>query len=906
MTAPYRTPRRPARRLASLRHRLATLFGRSRREADLDEELRFHLEAQIEENLARGMDPQAARAAALRTFGGVDQVKEACRDERGLPWLETSVRDVRWSLRSLRKSSAFTATAVIVLALGIGATTAVFSVVHGVLLEPLPFPEPDRLLALWEANPERGWDRANASPANLLDWRERSETLADVTGHGWEGGWTLAGVDGAGGRLDRVEGVEVMANFFSVLGAEPPLGPGFPEDAHWLTGERTVVLSHALWRNRFGGDPAIVGRRVTLNAVPHTVVGIAAEGFAYPLADLDVWVPFDWQPGFLEAPWFRFAHFVRPIARLAPGATPEEAGAELAAIAAQLEQQHPETNRGYQAGVTPLRDWLVGDVRQPLLILFVAVVLVLFGACANTANLLLARAGARSREMAMRSALGASRTRLVRQLLSESLTLAFLGGAAGLLLALAGTRILARLASDALPLAAQIGVDGPVLAAALAVTLGTGLLFGILPALRLSRRPSAEALKEGSDRAAGGVGRSRALGLLVVAEVAVAVVLVVGAGLALRSFAGLVGVEPGFEAEDRTAATYFLAPARHPESERVVALSRRLLERVRGLPGVESAALASSLPLGGVEWSSDFTVEGRPDEPGIDFARRIVSPGYFRTMGVPLLAGRSFGPGDDERGSPVVVVNETLARLHFGAENPVGRRLAFGREPADESVWREVVGVVGDEKIEGLAAPGRMEVFVPLGQELLEYPRLPQRQYRLVAHAPGYDPETLAAELRAVALELDPELLLFSMETLESVVAGAAARERLLMLLLGLFAALALVLAAVGLYGLMAYAVAGRRREIGIRLALGASGPGVVAAILARGMGLFASGLALGLAAALLLGRSMEAVLFGVRPGDPATLAAGTGILALAAFAAAYLPARRAARIDPMETLRVE
>jgi len=485
--------------------------------------------------------------------------------------------------------------------------------------------------------------------------------------------------------------------------------------------------------------------------------------------------------------------------------------------------------------------------------------------------------------------------------------LAAAGGVAGAGLAVAATRLLVRHATSVLPRAGEIGVDGAALAFAAGLTLATGLLFGTAPALRLARAPSVEALKGGAARTAGGRGQARSRATLVLAEVAVAVVLVAGAGLTLRSFAALVRVDPGFDPEGLVTAAFDLPTATYPEDERAVAFGRRVLERVRALPGVEATALASSLPLEGAVWTADFIVEGRPPgEHGVDFQRRIVSPEYFRAMRVPLLRGRGFAPSDDERGRPVVVINETVARLHFPGQNPVGQRIAFERERSDRSAWREVVGVVGDEKIEGLAAPGRMEIFVPHGQELYGDPGLAWRNPKLVVRAASGEPASLVPAVREVLRELDPDLPLYDVRTLAERVADGAGRERLLVLLLGLFAAVAVVLATVGLYGLVAYAVAQRRREIGIRLALGATGREVVGGIVARGMALVAGGLVLGLAAALALARTLESLLFQVRPTDPPTLAATAVLLAAAALAATWLPARRATAIDPLETLRVE
>lgn len=895
-------------RLRSVWHRLLTLVGRPRLERDLDDEVRFHLEMEIEQNRARGMSRREARSAALRSFGGVDQVKEACRDERGVPWLETTVQDARWAVRSLRKTPAFTLTAIVVLALGVGGTTALFSVVHGVLLEPLPLPEPDRLVALWESNEERGWDRANAAPANLLDWRERTESFTGITAHSWTQGWALSGVSAG---PERIRGVQVLGNFFEVFGVAPRIGPGLDPEAHWATGEKVVVLSHGLWQRRFGGDREIVGRRIELDGVPRTVAGVAPPGFTYPEEDLDAWIPFDWQPGFRSAVWFRRAHMLRPVGRLAPGVGVDRAREELAAVADRLAEEYPETNRNFGAGLTPLREWTTGDAGRPLWILLAATGLVLLVACADVANLLLARTTARGRELALRSALGAPRTRIVRQLVTESLTLAAFGGLAGIALAYWGTRVLGVLAREALPRLDAVSVDGPVLAFAVAVTAAAGLLFGVGPALRMARAPAARALqggaRGGSSRGGGKLGLPSSRRLLVLSEVALAVILVVGAGLLLRSFRQVMETDPGFRSAGRAAMSFDLPEARYPESERVLALQRELLERLEARAGVESAALASSLPLEGAQWTADFTVDDwPPDRYGIDFARRIVSPGYFQTMGVPVLLGRGFRPGDDESSRPVVVVNETLARQHFGDQSPVGRRIAFTRDPADASVWREVVGVVGDEAIESLTAGGRPEIFVPLGQELLGEPGLPHRHPDLVVHTAGADPATAVPVVRGTLHALDPALPLYDVRTLEQMVARDASRQRLLTTLLGLFALVALALATVGIYGLMSYSVLQQRREIGVRLALGARPGRVVGRIVGRGMALFGAGLALGLAGALVLARVLESLLFRVEPTDPTTLALAAALLTATALAATLLPARTAARIDPMETLRTD
>lgn len=881
-------------------HRLRTLFRRHRLESDLAAELAHHVELEAERLEAQGVPWGEARRRALLAFGGVEQIKEACRDERGARWLETLARDLRWSLRWLRRSPAFTLTTLAVLGLGLGAATAVFSLVHGILVEPLPFTEPDRLVALWESSEERGWDRNSASGANLLDWRDRAASFSGITAHGWVDGWALGG----DGDPERVEGVQVLGDFFAVLGVRPVAGSFFPPEAHWQgEGEPTVVIAHELWRRRFAGDPGAIGRRIELDGVPRTVVGVAPPGFSYPVDGLDVWMPFQWDRASAGETWFRRAHFLKPVARLAPGIGASEAAAELSAIAASLRLEHPDVNHDYDAGLTPLHEWAVGEVRRPLLVLLAAVVLLLVVTGANVANLLLARSSTRGRELAVRNALGASRRRLVAQLACESGLLALGGGALGLALGAGLTAGLASGAEGILPRADRVAVDLPVVLAALAATVATAVPFALLPALRLSRHHPAETLASSGRWATAGAGLSRSRALLVAAEVALAVVLVCGAALTVRSFTALLRVDPGFTVAGLAAASFDLPPAQVGDAPRVRAFERELLARVRALSGVEAAALASSLPLRGSHWTADFSIRGRR-EPGIDFHRRIVSPGYVETMGARVLSGRSFTAADDERGRPVVVVNQLLARQHFGDRDPVGSFVTFGREPHAGSLWREIVGVVANEKVEGLAAPDRTEILVPLGQELLDDPENPVRSLTLVVRGAGGEAAALLPEIRQVVRRLDSRIPLYDATTLEELMARATARERLLMLVLALFAALALALAVVGLYGLVAYAVAQRRREIGLRLALGAGQADVVRAALLRGLAPVAAGLLAGLVLTLGLTGFLDALLFGIRPNDPATLAAAVAVLAAAGLGASLLPARRAARVDPMETLR--
>ena len=888
--------------LRSAWHRLRTLGAGARRASEDEEELQFHLAMAAQQNVDRGMAPAAARAAARRDFGALDVAREGSAEQRGLPWLETTLRDLRFAMRSLRHAPAFAITAIAVIALGVSGVCAIVPLVDAVLLEPLPYPDSERLVALWESAPERGWGQSNSSPANLLDWRDRVRSLAGVAGHGFPGGWALGG----GGRAERVSGVQVTGGFFGVLGVPPALGRDFREEEFWRGETRVAVISDGLWRRRFGGDPRVIGRRIQLDGEPHTIVGVTAPGVSYPQPGLDVWVPFSFSRDSMEQEWFRRAHFVRGFGRLAPGVSIERAREELSAVAAHLAREYPATNQAYGGGMTPLREWIVGDVRPQLLVLLAAVGLLLLVACANVASLLFARAGLRAREMALRSALGASRRRLFRQLLTEMLLLAGLGGAIGALLGFGGARLLVRLAGGTLPRAAEVGVDGSVLMAALLLVVATALLFGVGPGVRAAAAPPAGVLRGEGRTATSDRSLLRSRGLLMLAEVAMAMVLLAGAGLALRSFAGLVRIDPGFRPEGVLVASYDLPPAGYEEPAQVHGLHQRVLERVRALPGVTAAELASSLPLEGKHWTSDFSVEERPEEWEVEFARRIVTPGYFGAMGVRALAGPGFPPTVDPEGELVVVVNEAMARRITRAqpEGAVGKRVRIDHDGA--ATWRRVVGVVADEKIETLATPASAEMFVPLGQE----PRgevsngWSQRGVRLLVRLASGEPRDLLPAVSGALAGLDPDVPLYDVRTLEEMLAESTARERLLMVLLGLFAALALLLATVGVYGLLAFAMAQRRREIGIRLALGAGAGDVVRALVARAAVLCAAGLLLGLLVATLAGRLMEGVLYGVRPADPPTLAAAAAALAVAAALAAWLPSWRATRVNPLETLR--
>lgn len=860
------------------------------------------------------LGPSPSRLALLRlylaaTWDLLRQFPWLRRDARGVRPLEDLVRDVRFAFRSFGRSPAFTVTAVLVLGLGIGASTAIFSAVRAVILQPLPFSDPGSLYMLWESNPEKGWEQETAAPPNYLDWKERVSSFADVEAYRSPSQVTLSGRE----RPVVLDGTDVTGGFFSMLGVRPMLGRDFTEaetwaGATWRAGEVPLLLSATTWRTVFGGDEAAVGTSLLYgNGVPARIVGVMPEGFAFPTDDVDLWAPFGWAEENRDAAWFRRAHSIRPIARLAQGATPERAAAELRAVAAQLEREHPEVNRFMGAGMTPLQDFLVGDTRTPLLVLLGAVALMLLIACANVGNLMLIRASARRRDLAVRSALGAGRGRLVRQMLTEGLTLAALGGLVGIAFGIAGTRLLERLQPEGLLRVTSFPVSAGVIAFAIAATTGAAGLFVVFPVLIARRAGPGDALREAGR--SGPVGRSagRAVGGLVIVEVALAVLLVLGAGLLVRSIIGLRQVDPGFDSEGVLSMTLSLPGARYPRPEPVVAFYDELLARVRALPGVESAAASSTLPLRERGFTSDFFIAGRaPDEYGSEVVRRSMTPGYLETMGVPLMAGRAFTDADvfterwdARRDARIALINEALARQYFPGEDPVGQRITPDRVPDSTSVWRTIVGVVGNERQSQIAMPAQIELIEPFGQTT-------EREMHLYVRVAGGEPTGLVPAVRSILQEIDPELPIYGVVAMDDVVADSMARDRFLMLLLLAFASVALVLALVGVYGVTTQTARQRLPELGLRMALGARGADLVRLTLGRSVVLVAIGLGAGVAAALVATRFMAGMLYEVAPNDPGTFIAVPLLLAAAALGASWLPARRAVRVDPARTLQAE
>jgi predicted permease len=811
------------------------------------------------------------------------------------PSLETLWQDVRFGARMLRKNPSFTVVAVLTLALGIGANTALFSVVHAVLLEPLPFPRPAELVMVWERVhlPNYQDERDTPAPGNFADWKSRNTVFSDM-GAIRERSWSLTG----GGEPIRIEGEAVSAGFFEALQVRPLLGRVFTAEEDRPGGPAVAIISHSLWSQRFSSDPRIVGATIHLNDEPCTVVGIMPPGFHFPDPDDMLWIPMAMTPAQLSN---HGSHYLRTIARLRPGVSQVQAQGQMDTIAQQLTAQHPDSNTGVGVNVVPLREQLVGDVRPALLVLLGAVALVLLVVCANVASLLLARAAARQREMAIRVALGAGRARLVRQLLTESLLLALLGCALGLLLARWGIRALEAISPPDLPRVGSFGLNVPVLLFSLAVSALAGLVFGLAPALTALRGDMRAPLAEGS-RGTAGRSHARLRGALVVAELALGVVVLTGAGLLLRSFMFLQNIPLGFDSSRVLSFRVILPGSRYAKLDQSTAFYQRLLEKLQELPGVRSAAGISFLPLTFSGRIAAISIEGRASVssgqlPFADF--RMVTPGYFRAMGIPLAEGNDFSWGDSPH-VPAVVISETLAHKFWPAENPIGKRLKLG-ESESQNPWLTVVGVVGNVHQQNRTSEPRPAIYLSAAQDVNVGDTV--RDWVLRA---GGDPLALAAAVREAVWSIDAALPVSRVQTMDRVLSATLAPQQFNLLLLGLFAALALILSSVGLYGVTAYFVGQRTREIGLRMALGASPGAILGLFLRQGGRLVAVGVAIGLAAALVLSRAMSGLLFGVRPTDPIALSGAAAVLALVALAACYLPARRATLIAPITALRSE
>ena len=852
-----------------------------------------------QELIDAGASPTEAQSRARAEFGDIEYTRRYLNDtdrarmhhERRAEMGDELRSDVRFAFRQLRRNPGFTAIALVTLALGIGANTAIFSVVRGVLLAELPYVEPNRLIRVY-SKIERGM--VSVSPADFKDWRQQSTRISALAASS-EGTVNLTG----SGTAERFTQARVSANMFQLLGVRVALGRAFAPGEDVPDAPRVVILSDGLWRGRFGGDPAIIGKSIRLDDFPTEVIGVAPPEMRYP-SPVDLWLTTRFTARDLSD-GNRGSRWIDVIGRLAPGATREQAQSEMNAIARRLELQDPKHNAGYSTRLLQLRDDMVGGVRPALIILLAAVGFVMLIACANVASLMLGRTAARESELAVRTALGAGRGRLVRQLLTESCCLALAGGALGLALALAGTRLLLSLAPSDIPRLYNVRMDATVLLFTLGTTALAALFFGAVPALQASGADTVLHLRTGDRGSRTRPGSARARSVLVVAEITLALMLLVGAGLLIKSFERLRDVNPGFTAARVSTFTVTLSPVKYETLEQQRTFSTTLLDAVHRIPGVDSAALTFGLPLSGTSFQLSYVVQGRPAPPPNAEPRaqvRIVSPGYFATVGIPLVRGRVFGAADRVGNARTMVVSEETVRRYFPEEDPIGKHIDFGWNRDGDHLSGEIVGVVGDVRQHGLSEEVTPHIYAAWDQ-------WPIDEITVVMRSRG-DPAVALKAARATVLSLDRDLPVYDAFTLETMVDRALGQPRFYVLLLSIFAALAVVLAVVGIYGVIAYTVQQRTREIGIRIALGASRERVVAMVVRRGLILALAGIAFGSAGAYAVSRVLQSLLFGVGARDPFTFGAVAALLGGVALLASWLPARRAARVDPLAAMRAE
>ncbi len=875
--------------------RLRALFRRRRVEEELAEELQYHIEKKTEQYIAEGMSVREARQAALRDMDGLERHKEECRDMRRVKFIEDLLKDVRYGLRQLRRNPAFTAVAIVTLALGIGANTVIFSLVYAVLLQPLPYHQSSRLVVLNETTPKVG--TVGVSYPNFLDWRSSTRSFTQMAAVE-SVDFNLAGVS----QPENISGDAVSPNFLSMMGVHPLLGRDFEASEEKAGTAPVVLLTYSLWRSQFGADPNAVGRTINLDGRGFTIVGVLPPSYR-GIDKTDVIEPIGvWATGDSDATERGGRGDLVVVGRLSPGVTLAQAHVEMEGIEARLAKEYPKANDDFGVKLRPIRDVFVSGMRPAILVLFAAVMFVLLIACANVANLFLVRGAARSKEIALRIAFGASRSRLIRQMLTESFVLASFGGILGLGLAIGGIRGMARLIPTDLLSGATINLNGAVLLFTVAVVVLAAFIFGLAP-MAQSTKPEVQAgLKEGARTASGSKAQGRLRGVLATAEISLALVLLAGAGLMMKSLYRLLSVSPGFQPHHVLTMEIDLRTAQYSKDPAMLNFWQQVLERVRALPGVKSAAAGTVVPFTDSHDRSDITVEGMPlvslgSWPHPDI--HVVSPGYVSTLSVSLLRGRAFTDADKKSEPPVALVNQMLARKFFPREDPIGKRFIFGHPSAKKLPdWITIVGVVGNTKLYGLANPARLEVYVPLQQ-------YPQNDMNLVVKS-AVNPSALISEIRGAVASIDKGQPIFAISTMKQLVSDSSGERRITLVLLGAFSGLALVLAAIGIYGVLSYSVAQRTHEIGIRMALGARKGDVLRVVLGEGMILVAVGVGIGVVAGLGLTRLMASLLYGVKPTDPLTFTAVSLILAGVALLACYIPARRAASVDPMEALRYE
>jgi predicted permease len=871
---------------------LRNLFRRPAVERQLDAELRAHVALLTDENIKRGMDPGNARRAALLEVGGVEQVKEQVRDVRTGAFFETLLHDVRYGLRMLRKTPGFTAAAALALALGIGANAALFSVVYALLLQPLPYKSADRLAVLYISFSPQNNPHGQLSMADFLDWKSQNRSLEEMAAFAGAR-FDLTG----GGEPEQIIGANVTANFFSTLEVQPILGRTFRTGEDSPGANPVAVISETLWKRRFGANSSAIGEVINLNGQPYTVVGVMPSSFRLFGPNSEIWTILTLNP-----PKRRGPYFMRGLGRLKPGVTLKQAQAEANSIGARIEHDNPDYKR-LTFPVVGLREAIVGNVRPALLVMFGAVVLVLLIATVNVANLLLSRASTREREMAVRLSMGASRARLLRQLLTESVLLAALGGTAGILLASWLINLFRTWGWGNIPRATYIRLDGHVLAFTCIISLLSGILFGLVPAFQSSRADLNSALKEGGRSGTQSASRRRTHAALVVSEIALSLMLLIGAGLLLRSFVLLQQVNPGFSFPPESILTMRISAsgASYADPAKSVALFGSVLERVRQLPGVEVAAVSDSLPPDREGDSDTFVIQGqvfRGGELNPSTTHPSVSDLYFTALGIPLIRGRYFTEHDTAVSPPVTIVSETFARRYFPDQDPIGKRIKASGPGLTELPYMEIVGIVGNAKYIGLENGDGSAYYQPFSQNVS------QRAFLTVRSA--LPAAQLVPQLRREIHNIAEDVVINGESTMEQALSDSVAMPRFRTILLGLFAVLALLLAAIGIYGVIAYSVAQRTHEIGIRMALGARQVDVLTLIMGQGARLAAIGLAVGLVGALALTRMLSTMLFAIRPTDPLTFAGVSLMLAAVALIASLIPAARASRIDPVIALRDE
>jgi len=865
-------------------------FAKRRNDRDLDDEVHSYVDLLAEEKMREGMRPDEARRTARIELGGVEQVKEDVREVRAGAWLDTVFQDIRYGARMLRKNPGFTAVAILTLALGIGANTAIFSVVSAVLLRPLPYANPQQLIVLRETTQSVG--PHSPSYPDFLDWRKQSRTFSQMAAIN-NREFNLSGV----AQPENISGYAVSANCLSMLGVRPFLGRDFLPSEDAPGSAPVVLLSYALWQSHLGADPSPVGKNITLDGRSFTIIGVLPPNIRL-LEKTDILAPIGVWAGDMTDRGDRGD--MDAVGRLVSGASISQAQAEMDTIAANLRKEYPSTNSGVGISMASLRDELVGDSRPPILVLFGAVVFVLLIACVNVANLFLVRGAARAREIAVRQACGASRQRLVRQMLTESFLLAFLGGGLGILVGALGIEGLRQLISAEMLQGAIIGMDRSVLLFSGAMVVFVAIAFGLVPAWQASQPHVQETLKDGGRSSTASAAQHRLRGLLVMAETALALVLLVGAGLMMKSMYRLLQVDPGFRPERVLTMEINLRTAQYSKPEASRNFWRQVLDKVRDLPGVDAAALGTVLPLSGDHNRADITIEALPTpDPGKfphpDF--HMVSPSYIDALSIPLLRGRNFTDADTDTAPQVALINATMARRFWPNEDATGKRFHWGH-PGSKEPWIEIIGVVGDTKLYGLANPSRLELYMPLQQSRSSDMFLVLRS--------AIDPASLTPAVRDAVASIDKDQPVFSVNTMKQLVDASVATRHITLVLLGLFSGLALLLAAIGIYGVISYSVQQRTHEIGIRMALGAQRRDVLRLVVGQGVRLAALGIAIGIAAAFGLTRLMASLLFGVGAYDPVAFVTAAIILLLVAIAACYIPARRAIAVDPMVALRYE